>query len=405
MLFSKKRLATGILAMNMAMLFMVSGCSDKDAKNHKYFHDVDGYYSLVDEGYKASVKKQSEGTSWAYAASVSMESSYKFRYGKDNTFDPQGIMKAVQGPYKEEGYLLSDGVKGDKAGGNTWQITETLSNGVGGCILSEASDYTGMSIDVIKSAIMTNGAMSVSIDYLDSILLGEYDGYTTYNNPYPDKFDYSVVIVGWDDNFPKDYFGRPASQNGAWLVQNGLGEKWGNNGYFWVSYDTAMSNLTVFKVSNEYSSVLSYDGGCENKISTGSTTRVGNVYHHPGLIRGIGTYTTEPNQSITIDIFDGEFKTLLYSQDVTFDIPGYHTVALSKELDLNDFSVAITYSGAAPVEGEGWNDTDISYIVGIDEGQSFVYLNNMWRDMAYMSTVKSLGIDFIPNNGCIKVLY
>lgn len=405
MLFGKKGLATGVLAINMALLFMVSGCSDKDAKNHKYFHGVDGFYSLVDEGYGSPVKKQADGISWVYAASSSMESSYRIRYGKNNSFDPMGIMKAVQGPYKEEGYLKNEAIKGEKVHGWTWQITETLANGVGGCILSESSNYTDMGIDTIKQAIMTNGAMTAAIDYSKTAMLGTYDGYTTYNNPYPENFDYNVVIVGWDDNFPKEYFGKIASSNGAWLMQNGLGEKWGNDGYFWVSYDTVLSDLTIFKVTSDYSSVLSYDGGCENTISTGETTRIGNFFHSAGLIKGIGTYTTEPNQSITIDIYDGKFKNLLYSQNVSFDIPGYHTIPLTKELDMNEFSVAITYQGAAPVEGEGWNDTDISYIVGIDEGQSYVYLDYEWRDLAYVSTVKSLGVDFIPNNGCIKVLY
>lgn len=48
--------------------------------------------------------------------------------------------------------------------------------------------------------------------------------------------NHDVVIVGWDDNFPKEHFIRPAPMDGAWIVKNSYGEEWGEKGYFYISY-------------------------------------------------------------------------------------------------------------------------------------------------------------------------
>ena len=51
--------------------------------------------------------------------------------------------------------------------------------------------------------------------------------------------NHAVTLVGWDDDFPRDYF-RPDARpehNGAWKVRNSWGAEWGGDGYFWVSYE------------------------------------------------------------------------------------------------------------------------------------------------------------------------
>ena len=143
----------------------------------------------------------------------------------------------------------------------------------------------------------------------------------------------------------------------------------------------------------------------KNTIQTEDTTAVANVYHKAGTLKAIGTYTTTPNQTLTIEIYDDTFEKLLYSKDVSFELKGYHTIELDKALEVSDYAVAIKYEDSAPVEGESWEDEWITYSVDINPQESYVFMDEEWKDMSEKATISKLGIDFTPNNGCIKVMY
>ena len=91
--------------------------------------------------------------------------------------------------------------------------------------------------DRIKSALMTYGALSVSLFYSDSYYYAATNSY--YDNTLSGT-NHIVTIVGWDDSYPKTNFsstpvGQPAG-NGAFLCKNSWGTAWGASGYFYVSY-------------------------------------------------------------------------------------------------------------------------------------------------------------------------
>lgn len=51
-----------------------------------------------------------------------------------------------------------------------------------------------------------------------------------------EKPNHDVVIVGWDDNYPKENFNMDLEGNGAFICMNSWGGDFGEDGYFYVSY-------------------------------------------------------------------------------------------------------------------------------------------------------------------------
>lgn len=91
--------------------------------------------------------------------------------------------------------------------------------------------------ETIKNAVLKYGGVYTA--YFHSALYYDkingtycYPGQRTATN-------HSIIIVGWDDNYPKENFrfNSNIENDGAWLVKS----SWGNNnnegGYIWVSYE------------------------------------------------------------------------------------------------------------------------------------------------------------------------
>lgn len=370
-----------------------------------YQHSEDGYFSLIDAGYATTVKSQSTGICWAMAASTVMESNTLIRTGETIQISPHKICDLVYLKDKEEGYFLGTGISKYNFGGWTWQVAETMSNGFDEYILLECGNYDECTVEERQEIIKENGAMVVDINDMHQDYYGTFDGYYTLNYYEAYEYDHAVVIVGWDDNFPKEYFVNEASRDGAWLAQNSFGELYGNGGYFWISYDSPLEGTSYLVISDEFDHVASYNAGFDSTIKTGSETTVANVFHDEGTLKAVGTVSTGKNQKVTIKICDENMENVMHTQDATFEYPGYHTVILDEAIDVSDYSIVITFAGYAPVEGAGWSDFSISYVAKANPGESFVLVDDEWIDLASEDITRTLGIATIPNNCCIKGIY
>ena len=361
------------------------------------------YFSLADEGNIANVKSQYSGTCWVTAASTSIESSYKMKYNQDIEIDPSKIADDIYDDNKEEGYFLKKGTDKYDFGGWSWMIIEAAANGIEDYILTEGYGIKEFSRDEIKDVIENFGAVTIDInDY--SYRFGTFDGKKTLNALENDFIDHAVVLIGWDDNFPKENFKKPASQNGAWLAQNSKGPSWGNDGRYWISYDTPLESPTIFSVSKDYEHVEYYDGAKFSSIQTGDKTTVYNKFHYEGLLKAVGTYTTKPNQKLDISIYDDN-DNLLTNLSTTEKLEGYHLIQLKEPINVKDYRIQITYDGQAPVEGESWQDGVLSFVASIDKDVSYVKIDDKWYDLSSPNTIAKLHIDFMPNNCSIKAIY
>ena len=373
-----------------------------------YVHGDEGYFNLYDEGYGSQVRLQVAGTCWVNAVSTSMETSYLMRTGESITIEPVDLVYAVYNEDKPEGWFAPNANL--EYGGWTWEIVETLSNGWDSYIITDASMYEqDLDIETIQNGIRENGAMAVSINDTHGILyIKLFEDYFTFNAPanIAENFDHEVTIVGWDDNFPREYFAYEASQDGAWLCQNSLGSNWGNHGFYWVSYDMPFAEYAIVQISDEYDHVTAYDWGNEASISTGDETTIANVFHDSGTLRAVGTYTADLNTSVHIEIRDVNMENVLCEQDAFFAINGYHTVVLDTPIDVNNYSIVITFDAQAPVEGESFEIDTIEYFEAtVNPGESYVLIDGEWVDMSSDNISELLGIDFIPNNCCIKAIF
>lgn len=404
----------------LLVCIVISGCNNTDqavsstevmdtqkVEEHEYIPDKsgEGYYSLIEEGIPLDVKTQQSGTCWTCAITSSMEGSYYNKYKEKVSFDATDLCLNIYDDDKTEGWFCHR----DKLefGGWDWLGANYLPNGYEGYYLKDAWRYDeGGSREDLKEGIRTHGPIAVSVCD-NSSYKRSFDGYFTMNDNDPDHMDHAVVIIGWDDNFPKEYFKVPAKEDGAWLCQNSKSTGWGNEGTYWVSYESLIGENMIFSMTGEYSDIAHYDCGNEKQISTGDTCSVANVFHKKGKLAGVGTYTNEDYQSYRIEIYDGEFGKLLSSVDGTSDIKGYHVVDLEEPIEVTDYTVVVTFEGIAPVEGESYDLDDglVSFQAESEEGQSYVLIDKEWVDLSSENIKDKLGIDFMPNNACIKALY
>lgn len=133
----------------------------------------------------------------------------------------------------------------------------------------------------VKSLICNYGSVQAGYysdlnydsSYMSKVYDGNEDDYGNYYYNGASTANHSVLLIGWDDNYPKENFVQTPSENGAWLVMNSWGwEEEDNskaqNGYFWLSYeDASLLNeglVLAYDVagSDNYDYIYQYDGAC-----------------------------------------------------------------------------------------------------------------------------------------------
>lgn len=90
---------------------------------------------------------------------------------------------------------------------------------------------------VIKKHIMQYGSIYASV--AGSGTIKKNNNFYVLNAKSSDTRNHAISIIGWDDNFSKENFpvGHKPEKDGAYLALNSWGDNWGDNGYFWISYE------------------------------------------------------------------------------------------------------------------------------------------------------------------------
>ena len=196
------------------------------------------------------------GTCWAFASLTALESSLlptdremfavdhmtmhnSFLLGQDEGGEytmSMAYLLAWQGPVLESEDPYGDGYSPDNLKPSK-HVQEIQVLG--------PKDY-----DAVKRAVYLQGGVQSSL----FTSMRDYESESVYYNRETNSYCYigseqpnhDSVIVGWDDNYPKENFNMELEGDGAFICTNSWGEDFGDQGYFYVSYHD--SNIGVHNI-------------------------------------------------------------------------------------------------------------------------------------------------------------
>ncbi len=251
--------------------------------------------------------------------------------------------------------------------------------------------------EAIKNAIGNYGAVACQYGHFSRYYNPDTAAY--YNNG--TSINHAVVLVGWDDNYRKENFreGLQPQQDGAFIAKNSYGTDWGDEGFFYISYEDKSLCLPIaYEMTEEetYDNNYQYDGSASLSYWTiPSGGQVGNVFQVKENENGYGEnlkavqialQSTDVNYSIQVyrnitEPGNPESGTKALEEPVTgtTSMAGIYTINLGQDVFLGcgeTYSVVVTLStddnSTVSIFGEmsgsaGW----LSWTANTKQGQSF----------------------------------
>lgn len=257
--------------------------------------------------------------------------------------------------------------------------------------------------ELIKKAIMEYG--SVGVSYHNSTEYLNYETAAYYCNTEKET-SHAVTIVGWNDNYSRNNFNssiRPAA-NGAWIVKNSWGTDWGDEGYFYISYeDLSLDDFFTMeaRVPWIYDNCYQYDLTTAVGSSSLGVKKAANVFtakandHNLEELEAVSIALTQSaNVNYSIQIYKNPVNSsnpesgvplLCKPQTGSTTLAGYYTIPLNETVQLqpgDTFAVVFSFDDITYVDSEYAYDED-GYVItpSARTGESFTYTNS-WTDQA-----------------------
>jgi len=190
---------------------------------------------------------------------------------------------------------------------------------------------------LIKEAVYNQGPVTMAFYYDEAHKYTHPTYGTVYDCATCVGSNHLVSIIGWDDSVP--HFETPGT--GAWLVKNSWGTSWGNNGYFWLAYNSSgMTGIAYLKYKNYNPNEKLYywdEAGWVGQVGYSAPSAwMANIFTSTqnGSLTYVDFWTTWNNAQYEIyvyldgNIFDG-LQNLATSQSGTCQECGYYSIPLT----------------------------------------------------------------------------
>ena len=246
----------------------------------------------------------------------------------------------------------------------------------------------------IKSVIAKYGAVTGS--YYNA---REVEFYNTKNETSSNGIAHAMTIVGWDDTIPASKF-QPgtASQNGGWLIKN----SYNSLPYFYLSYDSPISNICAFKYANksEYDFNYFYDNESKAPMRSDNNSKcVSNIFQakksddtHNEYVKAVNVATYGDNLTCTVKVYTNltdpkapESGTLSASGERVLDYEGYHTIMLN---NLAKIDKGTYYSVVVNVSSNSGGSAYILYSRN-SNGNTYYKSSYGWNSINYSGRIKA----------------
>lgn len=372
------------------------------------------YYNYADIDKLPEIKDQGAlGTCWAFASLTALESSllpeerYVFSPDHMSLNEAFGLSQRRGGEYSMAlAYLASwtgpvlekDDPYGD---GKTINYLKPVKH------LQEAQLIPKKDYEMIKKMVYKYGGVQSSLYLSTTARYSEENNYYNIDeNAYcytgNEKPNHDVVIVGWDDDFPKENFNEILPGDGAFICRNSWGPNFGDEGNFYISYyDTIIGTNSVV-----YTEIEPNDN-FDNIYQTDLCGWVGQIGYGKDMAYFANAYTAKKNETLQAISFyatgvDTEYSiyfcenfldesSLNVAVDSVatgkFSNAGYYTVRLDNNIYLNkDQKYAIIIKIKTP---ESERPIAIEYVsnektanVDITDGEGYISLRGMeWENV------------------------
>lgn len=371
--------------------------------NSEGISDVPPSYDLRTRLRVSEVRNQGTyGTCWAFAAISALESSLmpeeNLLFSVDhmsmsNSFNVNqydggeytmgmAYLAAWQGPVYEKDDPYGDGA-----------VDESLSpvKHVQEIRIIDGKDYQG-----IKEAVFKYGGVQTSLYSNISSSKGNSKYFNKDTNAYcymgSEKPNHDVVIIGWDDNYPKENFNVDLEGDGAFICQNSWGNEFGDDGFFYVSYyDTNIGT------HNEVYTGVENPDNYDNIYQSDLCGWVGKMGYDKEDMYGANVFTATSDQNIKAASFyatasDTSYELYIVNDfkdeysfadrkkvaEGTLENAGYYTIKFDEEVSVTEgerYAVVLhinTPESTHPMAIE--YDSGESYLkdVDLDDGEGYI---------------------------------